>query len=91
MGSKDAAILHAEVAALQAFLNSPLRFSASEQPDFTPLLCSAFDDADTVLTGLAVQFGGGISGTTTLSALRVVDEIRSGVLGSDAACFGAGG
>ena len=91
MGSEDAAILHAEVAALQAVLISLLRRAASEQPNLLPLLCSAFDDADTVLTGLAVQLGGGASGPTTLSALRVVDEIRSGVLGSEAACFGAGG
>ena len=91
MGSEDAAILHAEVAALQAVLISLLRRAASEQPELLPLLCSAFDDADTVLTGLAVQLGGGASGPTTLSALRVVDEIRSGVLGSDASCFGAGG
>lgn len=91
MGSEDAAILHAEVAALQAVLISVLRRAASEHSDLLPLLCAAFDDADTVLTGLAVQFGGEVSGPTTLSALRVVDEIRSGVLGSDAACFGAGG
>ncbi|MFN3727888.1 MAG: hypothetical protein ACK4SZ_16475 [Allosphingosinicella sp.] len=91
MGSEDAAILHAEVAALQAVLISLLRRAASEQPDLTPLLCAAFDDADSVLTGLAVQLGGEVSGPTTLNALRVVDEIRSGVLGSNAACFGAGG
>jgi hypothetical protein len=91
MNSEDAAILHAEVAALQAVLISLLRRVASERPDRTPLLCAAFDDADTVLTGLAVQLGGEVSGPTTLNALRVVDEIRSGVLGSDAACFGAGG
>ena len=91
MSSEDAAILHAEVAALQAVLISLLRRATSERPDLTPLLCAAFDDADTVLTGLAVQLGGEQSGSTTLNALRVVDEIRSGVLGADAACFGAGG
>ena len=91
MNSEDAAILHAEVAALQAVLISVLRRAASEQPQLTSLLCAAFDDADSVLTGLAVQLGGEISGPTTLNALRVVDEIRSGVLGPDAACFGAGG
>ena len=80
MTEDDAAVLHAEVAALQAVLIAVLRRVAGNAPNLTQELCAAFDEAATVLTGLAVQLGGGISGPTTLSALRVVEEIRSGVL-----------
>lgn len=91
MESEDAAILHAEVAALQAVLISLLRRAAAGQPEVLQMLCAAFDDADSVLTGLAVQLGGEASGPTTLDALRVVDEIRSGVLGPAPPCFGEDG
>ena len=80
MTEDDAAVLHAEMAALQAVLIAVLRRVATNDVQLTQLLCAAFDEAETVLTGLAVQLGGGISGPTTLSALRVVEEIRSGVL-----------
>ena len=90
MTEDDAAVLHAEMAALQAVLIAVLRRVATNDPQLTQSLCAAFDEAETVLTGLAVQLGGGISGPTTLSALRVVEEIRSGVLEAGA-CFNGEG
>ena len=38
------------------------------------------DEAETVLTGLAVKLGAEPASLTTITALRVVEEIRAGVL-----------
>ena len=80
MTDTDAIILHAEVAALQAVLISVLRKLAHERPETIRDFCAAFDEAETVLTGLAVRLGDEPSSVTTINALRVVEEIRSGVL-----------
>ena len=77
---QDAAILHAEVAALQAVIISVLRRLAARDSGLAPLLCDAFDDAEAVLTGLAFQLGASIASSTTVEALRVVEEIRAGAL-----------
>lgn len=82
----DAAILHAEVAALQAVLISVLRSLARDQPDLVDRFCAAFDEAESVLTGLALRSNHGNAGRTTIDALRVVEEIRAGVLRGDANC-----
>ena len=80
MTDSDAAILHGEVAALQAVLISVLRKLSAERPDMTQDFCAAFDEAETVLTGLAVRLGAEPASLTTITALRVVEEIRAGVL-----------
>ena len=74
---------------MQAVLISVLRRVAARNSDLAPLLCDAFDEAETILTGLAVRLGEAASGYTTLEALRVVEEIRSGVL-RDGDCSGSG-
>ena len=82
----DAAILHAEVAALQAVLISVLRSLARDQPDLVDRFCAAFDEAESVLTGIAYRSNLATTGRTTIDALRVVEEIRAGVLRGKAAC-----
>lgn len=86
MQTVDAAVLHSEVAALQAVLISVLRRLQNHSPELGPRLCEAFDEAEAVLTGLAVKFGEEDSFITTLEALRVVEEIRSGVLQDESIC-----
>lgn len=80
MGDADAAVLHAEVAAVQAVLISVLRKLTAQRPDLEERFREAFDEAETVLAGLAVAFGQQPTSITTLNALRVVEEIRVGVL-----------
>jgi hypothetical protein len=80
MTDADAAVLHAEVAALQAVLISVLRKLTARRPDLTERFSEAFDEAETILAGLAVNFGQEQASITTLDALRVVEEIRAGVL-----------
>lgn len=80
MTEADAAILHGEVAALQAVLISVLRKLSGERPDMTRDFCAAFDEAEMILTGLAVRLGSEPTSLTTITALRVLEEIRGGVL-----------
>ena len=86
MQTADAAVLHAEVAALQAVLISVLRRLQFDRPTLGPLLCEAFDEAETILTGLAVEVGEENKFVTTVEALRVVEEIRAGVLQDESVC-----
>jgi|GEM_PF-2882833 len=73
MTDADAAVLHAEVAALQAVLISVLRKLTAQRPDLKKHFAEAFDEAETILAGLAVNFGGEPTSITTLDALRVVE------------------
>lgn len=80
MTDRDAAVLHAEAAALQAVLISVLRKLTIHRPDLDEPLREAFTEAETILADLAVNFGRERRSITTLDALRVVEEIRDGVL-----------
>jgi hypothetical protein len=80
MDTSDAAVLHAEVAAVQAVLISVLRKLTAQRPDLEGRLREAFDEAEIILAGLAVNLGEQPTSITTLNALRVVEEIRLGVL-----------
>lgn len=89
MSSDDAATLHAEMAALQAVMMSLLRKLAHEHPELTPSFCAAFDEAEDVLMGLAMKIGLEEATGTTMSALRVVEDLRRGTLHGHAACASA--
>jgi hypothetical protein len=80
MGETDAAVLHAEIAAVQAVLISVLRKLTAQRPDLEEQFREAFDEAETILSGLAVALSQQPSSVTTINALRVVEEIRAGVL-----------
>ena len=80
MTDNDAAILHGEVAALQAVLISVLRKLSAELRDMTKDFCAACDEAETILTGLALRLGPEPASLTSITALRVLEEIRGGVL-----------
>ncbi len=86
MTEADASILKAEVVALQAVLISVLRRMASDRSDFGPLFCQAFDEAETILSGVAVKLGLDAPMETTLGALRIIEELRTAVIRDPALC-----
>lgn len=88
MTDLDARELHAEVLALQAVLMAVFRRMVREQPELTPLFRRAFDEADTILGGVATQAGLEDSLGTTAGALRIIEELRGAVICEHAA--GAG-
>lgn len=84
MTEADEAMVKAEVLALQAVLISVFRRLASDRPDLAPLFCRAFDEAETILAGVAVKMAG--PAEATLGALRVIEEIRVGVIRDESVC-----
>jgi hypothetical protein len=81
----DSDDVKAEVLALQAVLMSVFRAMAEERPDLAPLFCRAFDEAESMLTGLAVRFA---PLRSTVGALRVIEELRTAVIRDESVCAG---
>ena len=86
MNDAEAAELHAEVLALQAVLMGVFRRLARDRPELTPLFCQAFDEAETILSGVATRAGMEYAIRTTTGALRVIEELRQAVIGDERAC-----
>jgi hypothetical protein len=81
----DADEVKAEVLALQAVLMSVFRAMADERPELAPVFCRAFDEAESMLTGLAVRFA---PLRSTVGALRVIEELRTAVIRDESVCSG---
>ena len=86
MTDADAKILHAEVLALQAVLMAVFRRVARDRPETLPLFCRAFDEAETILGGVATQEGLEDALSTTTGALRIIEELRAAVIQDPNAC-----
>lgn len=86
MTGADDAVMKAEVVALQAVLIAVFRRMAADRPDLSPLFCSAFDEAETILAGVAVKMGLDAPYETTVGALAVVEQLRTAVIRDEAAC-----
>lgn len=88
MTEADEKVVKAEVIALQAVLIAVFRRMASDRPDLAPLFCRAFDDAETILSGVAVKIGLDAPPETTLDALKVIEELRAAVIRDERICSG---
>ena len=86
MNEVDATQLHAEVLAIQAVLMAVFRRMARDHPELTPLFCQAFDDAETILSGIAVKAGFEAALGTTTGALQVIEELRLAVIRDPGVC-----
>lgn len=89
MTTVDETVLKAEVLALQAVLISVFRRLAADRPDLGPLFCRAFDEAEAMVTGVAVRIGAGAPIDSTVGALKVIDEMRVAVIRDERICRGA--
>ena len=86
MTDADAAVLRAEVIALQAIMMSVFRRMVTDRSELRPLFCQAFDEAETILSGVAVKLGLDAPMETTVGALQIIEEIRSAVIRDPALC-----
>jgi hypothetical protein len=86
MNEQEFVTLRAEVVALQAVLMAVFRTMASERSELTPLFCKAFDEAETILSGVAVKMGLDAPFESTVGALRVVEELRRAVIRDESVC-----
>lgn len=82
----DAAVVKAEVVALQAVLMAVFRRMVSDRPDLAGLFCQAFDEAETILSGVAVKMGLDAPIETSVGALKVVEELRAAVIRDETLC-----
>ena len=86
MDESEAALLRSELVALQAVLMAVFRRLAVDRPELVPSLCRGFDDAEAILTGVAMKMGVGDPSGSAVGALSIVDEIRAGVISSEHWC-----
>jgi hypothetical protein len=82
----DAAVVKAEVVALQAVLMAVFRRMVSDRPELVGLFCQAFDDAETILSGVAVKMGIEAPIETSVGALKVVEELRAAIIRDESIC-----
>ncbi|HEY0626916.1 MAG TPA: hypothetical protein VGD10_09295 [Allosphingosinicella sp.] len=86
MNEAEIAILRAEVVALQAVLMSVFRRLATDQPELQPAFCQAFDEAETILAGVAEKMGLEAPVESTIGALQVIEELRRAVIRDERVC-----
>jgi hypothetical protein len=82
----DFAVVKAEVVAIQAVLMAVFRRMAADRPELSPLFCQAFDEAETILSGVAVKMGLEAPIETSVGALRVLEEFRAAVIRDESVC-----
>ena len=80
MTSDEARVLQSEVLALQAVLMAVFRRLVRDRPELDGLFRKAFDEAETILAGVATKAGLEDSLCTTTGALQIIDELRLAVL-----------
>ena len=89
MSEADGDAVKGEVVALQAVLIAVFRRMAADQPELAPTFCRAFDDAEAILTGVAIKVGLEAPRESTVGALRIIEEMRSAVIRDEEACADA--
>jgi hypothetical protein len=72
--------VQSEAIAIEAVLIAVFRRIARADPRMAKLLTDAFDEAETVMAGLAVKHGMEKLLKTTTAAMTIVDELRQAVI-----------
>ena len=80
----DLVTLHAEILAVQAALIAISRRLAVTHPELGPAVCAAFQDAETIMSGLPLRLD--LPSDATLEALRILAEMRDAVIQDEALC-----
>ena len=86
MSDEEAAIVRAEVVALQAVMMAVFRRLATDRPELGALFCKAFDEAETILSGVAIKIGIDAPLESTVGALEVIEEMRRAVIRDESLC-----
>ena len=86
MSGEEAAAVRAELVALQAIVMSVFRRMVDDRPELVGSVCRAFDEAETILSGVAVKMGVEAPADCAIDALQVLEQIRAGVIRDDRRC-----
>ena len=82
----DLPTLHAELLAVQAIVIALARRLAREDAALGRAVCAAFEDAESLMTGVAVRLGADAAPASTLGALRVISEMRDAAIRDESVC-----
>ena len=80
MNEADETALSAEVVALQAVLMAVFRRMAHDRPELVETFRAAFEDAESMLTGVAMRMGVFAPRESMVGALKVIEELRAAVI-----------
>ena len=89
MDQAEAAAVRAELVALQAVLMAMFRRMAQERTELAPIFCRAFDEAEAILTGVAMKMGLEDPSGSAVGALGIIEEMRRGVISDEQWCSAA--
>ncbi|HMC91038.1 MAG TPA: hypothetical protein VKI45_01135 [Allosphingosinicella sp.] len=82
----DFPTLHAELLAVQAVVIALARRLACQDAVLGRAVCAAFDEAESMMTGVAVRLGAEAAPGSTLGALRVIAEMRDAAIRDESVC-----
>ena len=86
MHDNDGANVRSELVAFHAILIVLMRRMVRHAPEMSPVLCGAFEDAEAIVTGVAMRMDMEDPGGSAFGALRVIEEMRAGVIKDEAIC-----
>jgi hypothetical protein len=79
-------VLQAEAIAVQAVLVALCRRLVRADPTLADAVCQAFEEAETIMSGLAVRIGIDAPMANTIGALHILEELRDAAIGDEARC-----
>ena len=80
MDSKTLQEVQSEVIAIEAVLLAVFRRVARSDPKMATMLRDSFDEAETVMSGLATRHGLEEALQATTAAMTIIEELRQAVL-----------
>jgi hypothetical protein len=81
----DVLALHAELLAVEAVVIALGRTLAAT-PNLGPAVCAAFDEAESMMTGIAIRLGADAAPEATVGALRIIAEMRDAAIRDESVC-----
>ncbi|MEA1015400.1 hypothetical protein [Sphingosinicella sp. LY1275] len=79
-------VLQAEAIAVQAVLVALCRRLVRADPALAAAVRAAFEEAETIMSGLAVRIGIDAPMANTIGALRILEELRAAAITDEASC-----
>lgn len=79
-------VVQAEAVALQAVLIAVCRQLIGGRPELAGAFCQAFDEAENLMSGVAIAMGAEAAIESTVGALDVIGQMRSAVIRDESVC-----
>lgn len=76
----------AEAVAVQAVVMALCKRLIAARPELGPTFCAAFEDAERLMSGIALKMGTSAPREVTVGALGVIEQIRNAVITDESVC-----